>query len=47
MTGGAAHDSGLVAMMEKEIRQSIRVPEQPLITGAIGAALIASERAAS
>jgi len=47
MTGGAALDGGLVAMMEKEIGQSIRVPEQPLITGAIGAALIASEKAAS
>ncbi|MGA2403620.1 MAG: acyl-CoA dehydratase activase [Syntrophobacteraceae bacterium] len=45
MTGGAALDSGLVAMMEKEIGQSIRVPEQPLITGAIGAALIALEKA--
>ncbi len=47
MTGGAALDRGLVAMMEKEIGQSIRVPEQPLITGAIGAALIATERALS
>ncbi len=47
MTGGAALDGGLVAMMEKEIGQSIRVPEQPMITGAIGAALIASERAVS
>lgn len=47
MTGGAALDSGLVAMMEKEVGTKIRVPEQPMITGAIGAALIASERAVS
>jgi predicted CoA-substrate-specific enzyme activase len=45
MTGGAALDSGLVAMMEDEIGQKIEVPEQPMITGAIGAALIAQERA--
>jgi len=44
MTGGIALNGGLVAMMEKEIGQSIRVPEQPLLTGAIGAALIAAEK---
>jgi predicted CoA-substrate-specific enzyme activase len=45
MTGGVALDCGQVKMMEKEIGQRVRVPEQPLITGAIGAALIASEEA--
>jgi len=44
MTGGGAVDIGLVKTMEKEIGKSIVVPEDPLITGAIGAALIASER---
>ncbi len=44
MTGGGAVDIGLVKTMEKEIGKPILVPENPLITGAIGAALIASER---
>jgi (R)-2-hydroxyacyl-CoA dehydratese activating ATPase len=47
MTGGAALDGGLVAMMEKEIGQKLHVPDQPMITGAIGAALIASEKTVS
>jgi (R)-2-hydroxyacyl-CoA dehydratese activating ATPase len=44
MTGGGAIDVGLVKTMEKEIGQPILVPENPMITGAIGAALIANER---
>jgi predicted CoA-substrate-specific enzyme activase len=44
MTGGAALDVGLVSMMEKEIGQKVHVPEQPMITGAIGAALIVLEK---
>ena len=44
MTGGAALDSGLVSMMEKEIGQRVLVPDQPMITGAIGAALIVYEK---
>jgi predicted CoA-substrate-specific enzyme activase len=44
MTGGGAVDMGLVKTMEKEIGKPILVPENPLITGAIGAALIANER---
>lgn len=46
MTGGVALDSGLVATMEKEIGQKLTVPEQPMITAAIGAALIAAEKMA-
>jgi predicted CoA-substrate-specific enzyme activase len=46
MTGGAALDSGLVAMTEEQIGQAIRVTEHPMITGAIGAALIAAESGA-
>ncbi len=45
MTGGVALNAGLVAMMEKEIGLKIQVPEQPMITGAIGAALITAEKA--
>ena len=44
MTGGAALDSGLVAMMEKEIGQKVHVPKEPMISGAIGAALIVLEK---
>ena len=46
MTGGVSLDNGLKAMLEKQIGQEIRVPEHPMITGAIGAALIAAEKAA-
>ena len=44
MTGGGAIDVGLVKTMEKENGQPILEPENPMITGAIGAALIANER---
>jgi activator of 2-hydroxyglutaryl-CoA dehydratase len=44
MTGGGAVDIGLVKTMEKEIGKPILVPENPMITGAIGAALIVAER---
>ena len=43
-TGGGAVDIGLVKIMEKQIGKSIITPEDPLITAAIGAALIAAEK---
>ena len=44
MTGGGAKDLGLVKMMEKKLGKTLFVPEEPLITGAIGAALIVAEK---
>jgi predicted CoA-substrate-specific enzyme activase len=43
-TGGGAVDIGLVKIMEKRIGKKITTPEDPLITAAIGAALIAAEK---
>jgi predicted CoA-substrate-specific enzyme activase len=45
MTGGGAKDIGLVKTTERILGMPLLVPEEPLITGAIGAALIAKERA--
>jgi len=44
MTGGGAKDVGLVRTTEKMLGLNLLIPEEPLITGAIGAALIAAER---
>ncbi|MFC1856992.1 acyl-CoA dehydratase activase [Thermodesulfobacteriota bacterium] len=44
ITGGGAKDSGLVKIMEDRLGHSLLVPENPLITGVIGAALIAAEK---
>jgi len=44
ITGGGAKDGGLVKVMEAKMGQRLLVPEEPLITCAIGAALIAFER---
>jgi activator of 2-hydroxyglutaryl-CoA dehydratase len=42
MTGGVvAHNLYIVRMMEELVGRSIRVPEKPQLTGAIGAALYA------
>lgn len=43
-TGGGAVDIGFVKIMEKRIGKKITTPEDPLITAAIGAALIAAEK---
>ncbi len=43
-TGGGAVDIGLVKIMEKQIGKNIITPEDPLITAAVGAALIAAEK---
>jgi len=44
-TGGGATDTGLVDTLNAMLGGDLLVPEQPLITAAIGAALIAGEKA--
>lgn len=46
MTGGGAKNIGLVRALEERLGFPIIVPPEPLITGALGAALIARETAA-
>lgn len=41
VTGGGAKDIGLVKTLEIELRVGVLVPEEPLISAAIGAALLA------
>lgn len=43
ITGGVAKNKGLVQMIETELKQELIVPEEPQITGALGAALIAQQ----
>ncbi|GAW92964.1 acyl-CoA dehydratase activase [Calderihabitans maritimus] len=43
MTGGVAKNKGMVNALEEKIGVSIRVPEEPQIVGALGAAVIARE----
>jgi (R)-2-hydroxyacyl-CoA dehydratese activating ATPase len=45
LTGGVAKNVGVVWWMEKELGLSLRVPIEPQITAAIGAALIGLEKA--
>ena len=45
MTGGVAKNIGVVRWIEKELGESVEIPEEPQLTGAIGAAMIALERA--
>jgi predicted CoA-substrate-specific enzyme activase len=45
MTGGVAKNIGVVNRLEEKLRVKPHVPEEPQITGALGAALIAFERA--
>jgi len=44
MTGGGARNTGLVRAMEEMSRRPILVPEDPHMTGALGAAIMARER---
>ncbi len=44
MIGGVAKNIGMVKAMEEEAGCDILIPEEPMIVGALGAALIASER---
>jgi predicted CoA-substrate-specific enzyme activase len=47
LIGGGANDIGLVKSIEEALGLSLLVPEEPQVTAAFGAALIAEERAAS
>jgi predicted CoA-substrate-specific enzyme activase len=44
MSGGVAHNKGVVNALSKILQTDIRVPEKPDTMGALGAALIAFER---
>jgi predicted CoA-substrate-specific enzyme activase len=44
-TGGVAKNSGMVKAMETVLGMPILVPEEPLITGALGAAILARDEA--
>lgn len=46
LTGGVARNQGIVAAMREHLGCEILVPENPFITGALGAALLAREFAA-
>lgn len=45
MTGGVAKNKGVVKALERRLGTEIRVPEEPQIAGALGAALIAESKA--
>ena len=47
MTGGVAKNVGVVKWLEKAVGMPITVPDEPQIVGALGAALIARDLAAS
>ncbi|UJS16877.1 MAG: acyl-CoA dehydratase activase [Candidatus Jettenia sp.] len=47
MTGGVAKNIGVVAELERNLGCKIRISEEPQINGALGAALIALEKARS
>ncbi len=42
-TGGGAKNIGLVKALEEKIGQPLLVPPEPLLTGALGAALVGKE----
>jgi predicted CoA-substrate-specific enzyme activase len=44
VTGGVAKNKAVVAAISENIRHQIYIPEEPQITGALGAALIAIEK---
>jgi predicted CoA-substrate-specific enzyme activase len=43
-TGGVAHNSGVARAIEKAFNSKVMTPENPSITGALGAALFAMEK---
>jgi len=43
LTGGVAKNRGVIKALEAELKTSLSIPENPQITGALGAALIASD----
>lgn len=44
-TGGVAKNAGMVKAMETVLAMPVLVPEEPLITGALGAAILARDQA--
>lgn len=42
-TGGVAKNSGIIKVLEKKLSTKVKIPKEPQISGAIGAALIAGE----
>ncbi len=44
MTGGVARNKGVVSELEKQLKTTLHIPEQPEFCGALGAALIAAEK---
>ena len=47
LVGGLAKNVGFVDAMKRGLEMDILIPEEPLIVGALGAALVAAERSAS
>ena len=45
VTGGGAKNKGLLKVLSEQLGHEILVPEEPLITGALGAALLGKEMA--
>jgi len=43
LTGGVAKNIGIVKAMKENLGFELLVPEEPLLTGAIGAAILAKE----
>jgi activator of 2-hydroxyglutaryl-CoA dehydratase len=43
LTGGGAKNKGLLSALSEQLGHEILVPEEPLITGALGAALLGKE----
>ena len=43
VTGGGAKNRGLLKALSEQLGHEIQVPEEPLITGALGAALMGKE----
>jgi activator of 2-hydroxyglutaryl-CoA dehydratase len=43
VTGGGGKNKGLLKALSKQLGYQILVPEEPLITGALGAALLGKE----
>jgi predicted CoA-substrate-specific enzyme activase len=43
LTGGVAKNIGVVKAMEENLGQKVFVPDEPLLTGAIGAAILGKE----
>ena len=43
LTGGGAKNIGLVKALETKLGMTVKIPPEPLLTGALGAAILAKE----